>query len=54
VINLRDLEENLKDVEAEAEAYGLSKSLRDRIAAARMVLPVIEAARERQFGPVAA
>jgi hypothetical protein len=50
VIDLSNLADLLAVVEDEAQGYGLSKSLRDRIKSARQVLPVIEAARERTYG----
>jgi hypothetical protein len=48
MIDLTVLEAELDAVEIEATRYGMSKSLRDRIAAARTVLPTIEAEREKR------
>jgi hypothetical protein len=46
--DLTVLEAYLNGVEIEATRYGMSKSLRDRLSAARDVLPAIEAERERR------
>lgn len=50
LVNLHGLATDLALVEQEAESYGLSKALRDRLASVQSALAVVEVEREKRLG----
>lgn len=48
MLDLGQLQSNLGAAAYEAQKYGLSKTLRDRLEAAAALIPVLEAEREKR------